>query len=501
MTGTVAAIEELLEASEAASASILSTASLKHLQEEVRRAAGNDPGVGDAQTRQSLGHLLQAQTDLTAHRVPWHSLRQLLDPIREGYLARWAASLRGPNPPRAERTARYVAGHLLSCGFSRGYLHRWLTYQTVHRPDPVTLPDLLIEAEADLVRRQAQTFEVVIPCQAAPLGETAGSAAWRDQAEIARLIEEIQGKRASIRQVGGFVLSISARDPDAAVGIALEQIARWTARLELATNRSLTIERHAWVVGQAEPVPTTRGRRGVEIGALLREDRIYNPSPSDDVGRRIDDALQLLQPLELGPRATAIGGGWAAIEALLLSAGEQPRDLAAGRIAAIVACSYPRAELTTLSYLHQREGADSLAGELADAQENLNRSKLVATAILSGGSVATRRPQDEAAVLRMAELLRDPMPVLRTVRMYVESAIRRLYRHRNLILHGGFVSGDGRDDALVTVPPLVGAGVDRIVHAYLTEGLDAVQLAARAELRLSLVGSAGDRTVADLLEP
>ena len=253
MIGTGAALDEVIEASVAVSAGVLSEKTLKGLQAEVHRTAGEDPGVGELPTRRVLGRLLDNQTDLSANRVGWHSLSQLLDPIKSGYLGRWAEAISAEHAPGVERAARYIAGHVRSAGFSKGYLHRWLTYQSVHRSDALTLGDVLREAESDLIARKPRAFQVVIPCQAAALADTSESGAWKGPAEIAQRIEEIHGKRASIRQGGGFILEVKALDAESAVDQALEQVSRWTARLELATNRTVVVGKHVWVAARRTP--------------------------------------------------------------------------------------------------------------------------------------------------------------------------------------------------------------------------------------------------------
>jgi hypothetical protein len=126
---------------------------------------------------------------------------------------------------------------------------------------------------------------------------------------------------------------------------------------------------------------------------------------------------------------------------------------------------------------------------------------MMAEAISSGQAIGGRGTRDEAAFDRMRELLSNPRQTLLRVRDYVEVALNRLYRQRNLMLHGGRVTGDGRLEALATSPPLVGAGLDRIVHAWFTEGTRPVELAARAALGIELVGTPGGRHPTELLEP
>jgi hypothetical protein len=80
------------------------------------------------------------------------------------------------------------------------------------------------------------------------------------------------------------------------------------------------------------------------------------------------------------------------------------------------------------------------------------------------------------------------------------SGMRRLYRQRNIVLHGGSPQAVALDPTLRTAAPLVGAGLDRIAHAYLADRVLPLTLAAKAELRLALVGAQDAPPVTDLLE-
>ena len=91
-TGTVAAVSELLEASENPMAEALKT-----LQTDVVRLTGPDPGVGDSSTRRYLKQLLTG--DLVFRGVRWHSLQPLLSVIDTEYVGRWANLLPQPQKP------------------------------------------------------------------------------------------------------------------------------------------------------------------------------------------------------------------------------------------------------------------------------------------------------------------------------------------------------------------------------------------------------------------
>ena len=53
---------------------------------------------------------------------------------------------------------------------------------------------------------------------------------------------------------------------------------------------------------------------------------------------------------------------------------------------------------------------------------------------------------------------------------------------------------------LRTVPPLAGAGIDRIAHGYLVSSKLPLELVARAEVEIGRVGTADASALTDLLE-
>jgi hypothetical protein len=101
----------------------------------------------------------------------------------------------------------------------------------------------------------------------------------------------------------------------------------------------------------------------------------------------------------------------------------------------------------------------------------------------------------------MASLRANPRSVLCEVMTVYRITLRRLYRTRNIVLHGGSMQGVALQASLRTAAPLVGAGLDRIVHADQVEQLAPLDLAARAEIALRLVGGETSLSVVDLLEP
>lgn len=85
-----------------------------------------------------------------------------------------------------------------------------------------------------------------------------------------------------------------------------------------------------------------------------------------------------MEPLASGAPATAVASGWAAFEALLSEPGNHA--VVADRMGAIAACSFPRTELTVLSY--QAAKADTaLSTQLDACQTNRDRSEMIADEI------------------------------------------------------------------------------------------------------------------------
>lgn len=119
-----------------------------------------------------------------------------------------------------------------------------------------------------------------------------------------------------------------------------------------------------------------------------------------------------------------------------------------------------------------------------------DRSEIIAEQLREFNGLPLKRswrlPSDVAAVSRMNNLLADPAPVLDEAHKYIEASVRRMYRCRNVIVHGGTTRGDVPDSTLRVVAPLVGAALDRLTHAHLVVGTDPLRLANRAEVAISM---------------
>ena len=483
-------LREVLEAAEAVSAGVLSPSSLNFLANVAQKIAGTDPGAGTDDEKCLLRHALKPKLRLRG--LDYQVVLQQEERARTTYLARWANALRGPASPGPERTARAIASHLLDMGHSSDFLHRWWKYRFQYEPGTRSLADVVDQAH-QLALQTARAFDVMVAVSRAIRVTGAPPTEWRSSRQVSTWLRQDGFDLEGIRQDGGFLFRIVAVDPDAAVARVSEVVDQIAARVMVGTRRGLMLLGRVWIKGETKKYRLNRVRRGVWVEALERENELYDAHSTG----RIDAAIELLSHLQSSSPAAAVAGGWAAIEALL----SEPDDRAgaADRLAMLVACSYPRAELTALSYdLAREDGA--LAERLEGGLENRRRCDVVVDALSKREIDATGFSGSvRAAVSRVSELLHEPRQTLKVVREHAANAFHRLYRQRNLVLHGGRTDAVALRASLRTSAPLVGAGIDRIVHAHYVDRLAPLALVARAKRALATIRTTSDSRITELL--
>ena len=355
---------------------------------------------------------------------------------------------------------------------------------------PIT--DILDEAQ-ELSQQPVRSFDVMVPvARGIRLAPSNQPPEWRPPQRVSQWLRNNDFDATGIRQEGGFLFRIDALDPGGVVNRVSEALDQLTARVTVGTKRSLTLLGSVWIKGAGQ-YHLNRARRGVWVEALERENQLYDHR---SVGG-IHAAIELLAHLQASSPGAAVAGGWAAIEALL----SEPDDRAgaADRLAMLVACSYPRAELTELSYSLLRADC-GLGSRLDGIEENRVRCDIIAKAVLSRGIDTNKLPgSDRAAVHRVSRMLRDPRRVLTLVQKHATSSFRRLYRQRNMVLHGARTDAVALRTSLRTAAPLVGAGIDRIVHAHYVDRISPLALVARAKLALATIGTRDGPGITELL--
>lgn len=507
--GSVLALEELWEAGYWQAHGVLSQTACDWQRNELNALIGPDRGLGDKELRKELTELLKKP--LPDPSPTRRRLKEIIGHVRVGYLERWAAAVNVPVEERVkpERYSRTVASHLLDLGYSASHLKAWANDLYQARATTADIAD----SAAELARTPASMFEVLVVLEKVPRRELAEPLEnWLDKGKVVSWLREQGHDTSGVRPGGGFIYQVQARDPFSAAEQARQLVERMTARAQFLRRDRGGVEPlpYIWVAGHAKPVPLDPPARGADVLTLVNEGHLYRIASQRS---RIDDALELAAAVNRGPMAPAVAGAWAAVESLL-SHPDDPKEnersgkaVAADRMAAIIACSWPRAELTALAHRHKPREVDDLTRSIAACTTNQERARLVAEALRTKGAGAldftrtSTKYSDNPAAQRMADLVQDPRPVLNDVAGAFRIALRRLYRTRNIILHGGATQGVALEASLRTAAPLVGAGLDRIVHAAYAEDLPPLDLAARAEVALQLVNGETRLSVVDLLEP
>lgn len=364
---------------------------------------------------------------------------------------------------------------------------------------------------ADALRRQNPTkFTAVIPFTSMPRTNVARShPAWRDAPAIKQWLgDSAKELTTGVHYMGGFRYVLPAMDEHPAVQAASGVLGRIVARTSYVPGyRNMAAAEVLWIRNQSTRVtrqfPLEEAHRGIFLPSLGTADRVHAVGST---ATRLDDALELASSLNNNSSpGPPIVSGWSALEALLFSPGDPQDDkggrgaVATARAAMVATCSWPRAELTNLSFA-ERPDTTELDGRLAAAANNHERCGHLLHQLQNTGKLRLSDPRDRAAQERMLELIKDKTGTLKAVRRQMEQAFRRLYRNRNIVVHGGAASAQTLAVAVRTTAPLVGAVLDRLVHAQLTDGVEPLSLAARAELSLKKVDLGSGPPVHSLLE-
>ncbi|MHB2029231.1 MAG: hypothetical protein ACYCPT_10490 [Acidimicrobiales bacterium] len=503
--GIVLGLRELVEYSRIQREGGLDSAGVKYVASALVRDVTEDPG--SKPFAEPIRDVLQRAANLEARKglkeVDEDRLTHLANRVEDGYLSRVRDAYLSASHPGVERSARIIGSHLLDIGFSPDQLHRWLTSDTKSHAqyDLVRLIDSAIGMSQ---RSSERIYKVLVPCSCPDVKkDLPRGIEWLEPPAVLELIEREVDPNLRPRVEGAFVFEVEALDPWAAVDLADELITRMASRITVgrAGGASLRPSGTAYILGKSREYKLSRPGRQLEIHALSRLDAIFG---MDDDYFQLDDAIELASYLEVGSSGAAVTGGWAAIEGLLIYPGVEQHHLAADRLARIVACSLTRAEMTSLAYQYRDEGSGELAESLRALTEdvpNYQRVALIEEHLRRGNELKFLRPRDQAATDRLLAIIADPATELGRISKYIEQTFRRLYNQRNLIMHSGSFRSIALAATLRTAPALVGAGLDRISHAQLRRSnpLRPLELAARAEMELSMLGRDGASLVIDLL--
>jgi hypothetical protein len=460
-----------------------------------------DVGLGSAAERAKLNELLGDKAKLTARSQAVLQLARLADTAERGYLGRWAAALgAGTVTAGPERAARYLAAHLLDMGLSPDHLHRWWLRWARKEPGEYSLAELISKLSEELATGRQQYTVIVFLERFSEFGQSPEGYVPPDEVE-ACLVQNGFGADAmpAAAEGGAIELQVQALDPGAAVEKVSEMLDAYASRLEVGHKHPGDVRDvfrangDALVQGVRDPIPLWR-RRHVEIHEISRSGLIFAPG-----GEAIDSALELVSYLDRNAPAAAVAGAWAAVESTLKGPAT-PHD--AARLACSIAtASYPRAELTALAKSRsKRNPRDYLAHAIWNATSNRERAFLMADWVRAGLDLEISDASERAALERVRAIISAPGPELRTMRAHMLTTMERLYRQRNLVMHGGRTDAIALRSTLRAAAPIVGASFDRITHALFVEKVEPLVFGAQAELSLDLVQPNESDRLTSLLE-
>lgn len=486
--GVVLAMDELYEACAVMAQGHLSEASVKRAMSSLNKRVGLHPGFTTAEKRllnQQLQHV--PRSDSVAH----YTIRQISSIVSADYLTRWGRVVSSGNFT-VELFARSVAGHLLDAGFSGEYLRGFINTR-IQGATPFSLAQLCDDLQQEMAASPPRDIEVLLAFGAIPRLRNGVPPSWLQGPTVVDWLRNHGFETAGIRAPAALILRVRARDMIGAAQVARGESDRYAARTLLATGHPLNRIPKLWVAGSAAPVDLGHDRRGVEVKELYREDRIF----SADANKSVDAALELLAHLDGSSPAAAAAGGWGAIEGLL--APPNDRSAAADNLASLVTCSFPRAELTRLAHLVPQHYSGHYPA-LENAASNRERARIIGDMIITGSMPLLPGLSDQAAVTRMRKLFQNPKSELEIIRDVISDSFHRLYRQRNLILHGGRLDSVALTPGLRTVAKLAGAGMDRVTHGHYVQNLKPLDLVAKANVALALVDTANPLACVELLE-
>lgn len=499
--GTLSALKELLDASLWQSRNVLSAGSVSWLAKELEKIVGRDHGLGGREMKKKF--TAELSTSVPYDSRHWRTLQQLTVQAERNYLSRWLEAIDRPSAPGAERTARAIAGHLLDSGLSMPFLHAWVGR---HVNAASSLIELFHDAEL-LVRQDLSRYETVIPFDVMPNSKVAEThSRWLSAPDVRAWLKDSDPEvKSQIRYVGGFQYEIEAKDSYAATRMAASIVDRLISRASYAPGyKKIAATGIVWVRQKgslkAGKYKLAAPHRGTYVRSLVSEFKVHDVGV---VSTTLDDALELAASLNNSSSAgPAIASGWSALESLLFSPGD-PQDakegrgvIVAKRAAALAACSWPRAELTSLAHAHHRTPTSTnqsghfakaqihstpsamtsvdnaeIALLISQAESNKERCDLVLDHFSAGNVLHLSKASDAAAQERVLGLLLNQGNTLSEVQDQIDHTFRRMYRNRNMVVHGGAANATTLEVALRTSAPLVGAVLDRIAHAQLVETL------------------------------
>lgn len=492
--GTLLALKELVEAAEWCSKGVLSEESVQYFKNnQIRPDLGRDIGIGTSAVRSQLDDLFKRPFKYNSQSR--RELSRLIEWIEVNYLLAWQDAS-GGNTFDGERASRFITSHLLDLGFHPDYLRK-----EISAVDSAASAADVIEELRGMASRPLTRFCGWVQLTSVPKIELLKqSSFWVSPSEVSQLLRKA-GEAPPRGQWGGMRFEVEARDALAATAAVHDQLLRLQNRARFLRSQKPFLYEPKFRLFDGTVISIKTHRTAISAMSLVKAGVLYRTEGGEGSFDRIDDSFELASHLISSPPAVAVSNAWAALEALLIDPAENDRAaggrvVAADRAATIVANGWPRAELTRLSYIAAKmldsHSRLKRALEVTGEDANIRRCRVLLENWNEVESLKNLPPRDMAAISRMSRLLNNPSGTLGRVEGYIKGSFRRLYRQRNLVMHGGAVRSLALAPTARTVGPLVGIFMDRISASAHLEGNNPLDAVAQAAVSLRLARKNND---------
>ncbi|MGW2625868.1 hypothetical protein [Micromonospora taraxaci] len=476
---SVQLLKELLVAGAQTHAQVLSKASFEDLKGQVRERLLEDLGFGTIQRRGALANNLPKSADEFASTSHLHlGLKAVIPSLEERYLNEWRTALTAlpsqVNTPSPRRVAELITSFLLGRGLGSNYLARWIDYRRSHDPRQVDLSDFMDDL-VDLIATRYRPIEALVILRQSVSPSVRAADGWLSTVQTRAWLENnghLDSPRIPRTIHGAVLFSDFAWDLESATEQASAAIERIKSRAHVHSGRYPIFDDWLWVKGIPKPrrLVGARSTRHL-LPAYSIPAPVLSPGSSDD---RLEVATQFLLAAYQSEVGAAAGMLWAAMESLFAAPGDEQKLVTAQRAADVCLTALVRYELkNTIGMLRSNAGDPNFRASYPtdnDATVNAAEAYLIA-GVLS--AVASARMQ-----VHLANVARLNSPgVMKDTRLSLVRTFRALYRHRNLVLHGGITDAPLRDGVLRAAFPLVTAVINRCARASAENGIAAQALA------------------------
>lgn len=471
---------------------VIAQGALDRFARRILSGLGNDAGLASLSVRQQLDGILKSKLNYSSQRH--RQLDHLIQFTESKYFSSWKSEIKEHGDDlHVERASRYLSSAVLDRGYDGEWLRKYV--HSLMRNSANAL-DIVEELEALFFKSPIPHRGLVLIYKIPDHIELQESPQWRSKDAALAILSDWRDQRVEEDLiVGSLEFEVEALDPGSATRIVAERIIRLENQLRFEPGEiKFTYDPFFRTAAGAKRLAQRRKAivlRSRTAGEKLRNGIVLNGQPT-----ALDDALQLASPLTDGPDILAVSSAWASIESLLTdpSDGDERgfggKAVAADRAASILTAAWGRAELGRLSYLIEREGGvnQRLLSGLESVEDTADRAEVMYSWLRSGNVIDFPDFRSQQACNRLTELAEDPKRTLNRVKTYIGHALHRLYRQRNMVLHGGDARPVGLESTLLCSGPLISAVLDQMIHAEQFHGVAPLELAARAEVGIKAGG-------------